>query len=189
MFFCITSLSSTNRHQLTWQIVETDVVKLTHGVNNILYKTVSDTMARNELSDKWLSQKPRNWSLEFLIVLNKSFKRVLTEAPDSLMYSVIQEQALPMPCNKMGCLYLRGCSKAAGELLLPWLVLEQLVLQQEDRSWFMWNGTLITWLINLLYKLTAIWFGFKAKSLIPQSNSLCYVCRTGELSVLSLPVS
>lgn len=51
MFFCITSLSSSNRHQLTWQIAETDVVKLTHGINNILYKSLNYVIPRNEQTD------------------------------------------------------------------------------------------------------------------------------------------
>lgn len=98
MFFCIISLSSTNSHQLTWQIAETDVVKLTHGVNNILYKSLNDIIPRNERTDKWLSQKPRNWSLEFLMFLCKSLKWVLTEATDFLMRSVMQERTFTCPC-------------------------------------------------------------------------------------------
>lgn len=98
MFFCIASLSSTNRHQLIWQIAEPDVVKLTHGVNNILYKSLNDIIPRNEWTDKCLSQNPRNRTLEFLMFLYKSLKWVLTEATDFLMCSVMQEWTFTCPC-------------------------------------------------------------------------------------------
>lgn len=78
--------------------------------------------------------------------------------------------SLPMPCNGVFLLHLQSCgiSLPAGTGVTD--------AKPPGHDWLMWHTD--CWHVDLSWKRTAIWFGFKAKTSVHCSDSPCYICRT-----------